>query len=53
MHVSLSSILMEPLAIRLGWQTTQAKSLVISRKRERKQTNRCASFYTKESRQCR
>jgi tol-pal system protein YbgF len=44
MPVSPSSILMELLAIRLGCQKTAAKSLVIPRKREREQTNRCASF---------
>ncbi len=32
---TLSLTLVEQLAIRLGWQTTPAKSLVISRQRER------------------
>src|SRR3990167_2017667 len=42
MPVSLASILMKQLAIRLSPQA--GKSLVISRKRERRQTNRYASF---------
>ena len=46
MPVSLISILMEELAIRLSHHNTMAKSLVISR-RARKQTNACASFTLK------
>ena len=44
MPVSLSPALMELLAIRLGRQKTSAKSLVISRKRERGTGSRYASF---------
>ncbi len=48
--LSLTSILMERLAIRLSHHKTMAKSLVISRRGERseggeaRQTNRYASF---------
>ena len=42
MHVSLTSILMRLLAIRLSPQA--GKSLVISRKRARRKTHRCATF---------
>ena len=44
---SLSPTLVEPLAIRLGRQTTPAKSLFISRG-EREQTSRCAGLILDE-----